>query len=198
MVKIENIDNLNYIGKNKKKTQIILSHTSRNLTNYLTALKTRHNGKYNKVPNFVIDRGGIIYQLLPDGGYSSILPDLNQNKNSIFISFENLGWLEKIPLTNNYVNWIGDIYNQEIIERKWRDYFFWQPYTNEQIESCYMLCEQLTNQFSIDKTFIGHNTKVNGITKFNGIVSKSNYSSEYTDLSPAFNFEEFTKKFENE
>jgi hypothetical protein len=39
---------------------------------------------------------------------------------------------------------------------------------------------------------------VDGIEKFEGIVSKSNYDSEYTDLSPAFDFEELKKLLEDE
>ena len=36
------------------------------------------------------------------------------------------------------------------------------------------------------------------IENFEGIVTKSNYLSEITDLSPAFNFELFSKLLENE
>ena len=38
---------------------------------------------------------------------------------------------------------------------------------------------------------IGHNTKVDSISDYNGIVFRSNYEKSYTDLSPAFDFEEF-------
>ena len=36
------------LGKQKKKSQIILTHTSRNVENYLASLRYRHNGKYKK------------------------------------------------------------------------------------------------------------------------------------------------------
>ena len=39
---------------------------------------------------------------------------------------------------------------------------------------------------------------LNGIEKYDGIVSKSNFDTDYTDVSPAFNFEEFLKKIEYE
>jgi hypothetical protein len=109
-----------------------------------------------------------------------------------------LGWLEKIPLTEHYVNWNGDIYKEQVFEKKWRDYFFWQPYTTEQINSCVELCKELTTEFSIDKKCVGHNTRIEGIERFDGIVSKSNFDSDYTDLSPAFNFENFLKQLEDE
>jgi N-acetyl-anhydromuramyl-L-alanine amidase AmpD len=198
MVKIENIDGLSCLGKQKKKKQIILSHTSRNIKDYISSLKYRYDGKYDKIPNFIIGRDGVIYRLLPETGYTNYLNDLNLNRNSINISLENLGWLEKIPLKDSYVNWIGDIYKQEVFERKWRDYFYWQPYTEQQIDSCAELCKVLINDFSIDKKCVGHNTKVDGVERFEGIVSKSNFDSLFTDLSPAFNFENFLKKIDNE
>jgi N-acetyl-anhydromuramyl-L-alanine amidase AmpD len=198
MVKIENIEGVKCFGKQKKKKQIILTHTSRNLKDYISSLKYRYNGKYDKVPNFIISRDGVVYRLLPEIGFSNYFQEENINRNSIIISLENLGWLQKMPLNDYYVNWIGDIYKEQVYERKWRDYFFWQPYTEKQINSCVELCKTLFNEYSIDKKCVGHNTKVEGIERFEGIVSKSNFDSKYTGLSPAFNFENFLKKLENE
>ena len=42
--------------------------------------------------------------------------------------------------------------------------------------------------FKIEKKFVGQNVRVPGVEKFEGIVSRSNYSEYFTDLSPAFNF----------
>ena len=75
---------------------------------------------------------------------------------------------------------------------------FWQNYTKEQLDSLVELCEKLTKKFSIHKTFIGHNTKVDGIKIFNGIVCRSNYNNKFTDPSPSFKFEEFKNRIENE
>ena len=111
-------------GKQKKKRQIILTHTSRNVENYLASLRYRHNGKYKKIPNYVITKDGKILQLLDNIEHSEYFTDININRNSVIICLENLGWLEKQPLENNYVNWIGDIYKGKAFERKWRDYFF--------------------------------------------------------------------------
>lgn len=186
------------IGKNKDKYQIIICHTSREVNEYLTSLKFRYNGKYTKIPNYVISREGKILQLLEDEEYSTFFYEKNQNKNSIIISLENLGWLEKEPLKDYHINWIGNIYKEKVFEKKWRDYFFWQPYTNEQLKSCSDLCKTLLEKFSIDKKCIGHNTKVDGVEKYVGILTKSNFDVEYTDVSPAFDFEQFIKYIENE
>jgi len=55
------------------------------------------------------------------------------------------------------------------------------------------LCDKLCDLHGITKKTIGHNTKINGIEKFEGIVTKSNYDVIFTDVSPAFDFEKFNK-----
>jgi N-acetyl-anhydromuramyl-L-alanine amidase AmpD len=185
-------------GKQKKKNQIILTHTSRNITDYLNSIKYRYNGNYYKIPNYIITRDGKVLQLLDNTEHSQYFEEPNINRNSIIISLENLGWLQKEPLKDYYVNWIGDIYKGNVFEKKWRDYYFWQPYTSIQVENTSILCSKLLKEIKIKNQVIGHNTKINGIEKYDGIVSKSNFDTDYTDVSPAFNFEEFLKKIEHE
>ena len=185
-------------GKQKKKQQIILQHTSRNIEEYLLSLKYRFNGRYKKIPNYVISRDGKILQLLDNESHSKIFSEENINRNSIIISLENLGWLEKEPLNNQYVNWIGDIYKGDAYEKKWRDYFFWQPYTETQIEYTAKLCKKILDETGIPSEVVEHNTRINGVEKFRGITSKSNFDSVFTDLSPAFNFETFLKYLNDE
>jgi hypothetical protein len=198
MTKIINYGNYSSSGENEDKKQIVLLHTSRQVSQYLTGLKYRFNGKYDKIPNYIIDKEGKILQLLEPKKTSRIFNNKNIDKNIITISLENLGWLYKEPLQKGYINWIGNIYKGKVYERKWRDYVYWDIYTPEQTESCFELCMGLVNEFNIDKKFVGHNTKINGIEKFNGIVSRSNYFSETTDLNPSFDFEGFLKKIEDE
>ena len=126
------------------------------------------------------------------------MSETNVNRNSVVIVLENLGWLQKEPLKDYYVNWIGDIYKGNVFEKKWRDYFFWEPYTEKQIDSTVILCKMLFNELGIKNNVIGHNTRINGIDKFEGVVTKSNFDSNFTDVSPAFNFEKFLKKIEDE
>ena len=198
MLNIERYGKLNSVGKQKKKKQIILCHTSREVEEYLASLKFRYNGKFDRIPNYVITRDGRILQLLSDISYTNYFNNENINRNSIIICLENLGWLEKKPLTNSYINWKGSIYNEQVYEKKWRDYFFWEPYTTSQIESTADLCNQLNETLRIDNRCIGHNTKVVGVENFEGIVTKSNFDSDFTDLSPSFNFETFRKLLKNE
>lgn len=179
------------LGKQKKKSQIILTHTTRNVENYLASLRYRYNGKFERIPNYVIAKDGRILQLLENIEHTNFFNEKNINRNAVIISLENLGWLEKQPLENYYINWIGDIYTGKPFERKWRDYFFWDKYTNEQIESLGLLCQEIIKELKINNEIIGHNTKVNGVQKFEGIVSKSNFDSNSTDVNPSFDFEMF-------
>jgi N-acetyl-anhydromuramyl-L-alanine amidase AmpD len=198
MVNIEDYGNFKPIGKQKNKKQIILCHTSREVEEYLTSLNVRYNSKYDKIPNFVINRDGKILRLISEDSYSNFFHETEVNKRSIFICLENLGWLEKKPLTNHYINWKGSIYNQQVYEKKWRDFYFWQPYTVSQLESTAELCKHLTESLKIEKTCVGHNTKIDGIERFVGISSRSNYDTSFTDLNPSFNFETFIKFLGNE
>ena len=198
MLNIQKYGNFTPTGKQKKKKQIILCHTSREVEEYLTSLKFRYNGKFDRIPNYVITRDGKILQLLSDISHTNYFNNENINRNSIIICLENLGWLEKKPLTNYYINWKGSIYNEQVYEKKWRDYFFWEPYTTSQIESTADLCNQLNKTLRINNRCIGHNTKVSGVENFEGIVTKSNFDSDFTDLSPSFNFETFRKLLKNE
>lgn len=186
------------LGSNKNKKQIILTHSARNKRDYIQSLKYRLNKSYMKIPHYLISREGDIVQLLNNEECPKYFPNDTLNKRSIIICLENLGWLEKQPLKNHYINWIGDIYKEKIVERKWRDYFFWQPYTEQQIEATANLCKELSNKFEINKKCVGHNTKVKGVETFLGILTKSNFDEFSTDLSPAFDFEKFIKKLEDE
>ena len=197
MLNIEKYGNFKTTGKQKKKKQIILCHTSREVEEYLTSLKVRYNSKYDKIPNYIITKEGRILQLLPDEGHSNFFMESNINRNSIIVCLENLGWLEKKPLTNHYINWKGSIYNQEVYEKKWRDFFFWEPYSEAQVKSAAELCLHLTEILKIKKMCVGHNTKIDGVENFEGIVSKSNFDGRYTDLNPSFSFDTFNKLIHN-
>ena len=198
MALINTIDGFKPSGRYKRKRQIVLTHTSRNIIDYISSLKYRYNGDNKKLPHFLIDREGKIYNLIPTNTYGEYLDTISYNKTSVIISLENLGWLRKNPLKNNYINWIGNEFNGDIYERKWRGYHFWQPYTEEQIKSMLNLIDLICEEYDIPKHSIGHNVKVDKIEKFNGITTRSNYDSDFTDLNPAFDFDIFIEKQDHE
>lgn len=184
--------------KLKYKEQIVLCHTSREIGEYLISLKFRNTGKYDKLPHYIITRKGEILEILSPNYATDFVIDKNLKKQHIIVCLENLGWMNKKPLSDTFLNWIGNIYIDKVYEKKWRDYFLWQPYTDIQIEKTVELCKSLCEKFSIPNKFVGHNTKIEGIENFKGIVSRSNFNSRFTDVSPAFPFETFKKEIENE
>jgi len=197
-IQISKLTNFKPVGNHKRKKQIVLTHTSRYMKDYVRSLKYRLNGNNTKLPHYIISKGGEITQILPPETYSNYIDVPSYNKTIIVISLENLGWLRKNPLVGGYINWIGNIYKDKVHERKWRGYFFWQPYSVEQMTTLSILINKLCMDFNIPKTFIGHNVKVDDIERFNGIVTYSNYNKERTDLNPSFNFDEFIKIMKND
>jgi len=182
----------------KEKNQILLTHTSRNLIDYMVSLKFRFGGKPTKLPHYTVSRDGRVLQLMDHFHNSNFSNNDRVNAKSIVISLENLGWLEKVPLKNHHINWIGNIYNGEVINKKWRDYFFWQPYTEIQLEKTAELCKNLSKELNIELSCVGHNTKIKGCESFLGILTRSNFDEFSTDLSPAFDFEKFVNLLKDE
>lgn len=186
------------LKKEKVKTQILLTHTGRNIIDLMVSFKVRFDGVPIRLPHYLVNRSGSVIKVLDDL-YNSNLTNSNKvNSKSIVISLENLGWLEKVPLKKHHINWIGNIYNGEVFDKKWRDYFFWQPYTEIQLEKTAELCRELSKKHKIELRCLGHNTKVKGVETFSGIITKSNFDDFATDLSPAFDFEKFNNLLKNE
>jgi hypothetical protein len=182
------------LGESKYKKQIILCETKRDYKNYIMSLKSRYNGKNPYLPNYVISRDGEVYNIMKPSNYSNFLNNPNLDKNSIIICLENFGWLEKKPIENIYLNWIGDIYKKEVFERKWRDRNFWQPYdNNKQIESLVNLLKTLCEDFEIPKVCPETNVVLANADKFRGIVSRSSFNLDFKDLNPSFDFKRLQK-----
>jgi N-acetyl-anhydromuramyl-L-alanine amidase AmpD len=186
------------VGDHNNKIQIILLNTLRDKETFLNSVKYRFNGKNQKIPNYLITREGKIIQLLENTESPKFFLDKKINQNSIIVCLENLGWLQKEPLNENYINWIGDIYKGNVFEKKWRDYFFWEPYSEIQIEATAFICKKLFEEISIKKQVVGHNTKINGAERTEGVLCRSNFSQDFTDVNPSFDFELFLKYIEDE
>lgn len=198
MEEIVQFGNFKGLSKHKNKKQIVLCHTAREVGEYLTSLRFRHNENFERVPHFIVTREGKILQLLKLNETNNFFGIKTKNSETIVVCLENLGWLMKKPLSTTYLNWIGNIYNEEVYEKRWRDYGLWQPYPQIQIEKTVELCRWICQESSIPRKFVGHNTKVDGIELFQGICTRSNFDQRYTDLSPAFDFNTFKKNVEYE
>jgi N-acetyl-anhydromuramyl-L-alanine amidase AmpD len=183
------------MSESHQKKQIILAHTSRIGEDYLKSLEYRYNGVYNKLPHYVIMKDGSQKQICEETKVTNFFDNDVLNKRSIVICLENLGWLEKDILSPTHSNWLKQKVQGKVRERKWRQKFFWDLYTDEQVNTLINLCYQICENHNIPKKFIGHNTHLNNLESFEGILNRSNFYYEYTDLSPAFNFVYLLEKF---
>lgn len=181
-------DKLKVTKRKSKKTQILLYDTQRRIDDFVQKLKHRRNGNYEEIPHFIVSKLGMVYQVF-DSNYTSVMfnnPSLDRKQ--IKIAVENLGWLNKNTITGLYSNWIGDPYRSEPHIKNWRNHYFWDKYNDVQMDKVSELCEFLCDKHEIFKQHVPSQGYFESITKFNGIVCKSNFSNIYTDINPSFNF----------
>jgi N-acetylmuramoyl-L-alanine amidase len=190
---IETIDKkkLNIVKKKSKKTQILLFDTQRRVDDYVSKLKYRNNGNYDDIPHYIVSKLGYIYKVFDTKYSSNTFNDPLIDKKTIKIAVENLGWLNKNTITGVLNNWIGDPYRSEPYIKNWRGHYFWDKYTDLQLDSLSELCEQLCEEHNIYKQCVPGQGYIENIYNFKGIVCKSNFSNIYTDINPSFNFRIF-------
>lgn len=188
----------NYINVETIKKQIVIGHTSTSKMRHYEKWCNRLNGKYKKTAAFTVTQEGKIYNHFDPIYFSEILGDIELDKKSIFILLENDGWLVKNQEKSEYINWLGHIYNkpETVVEKRWRNYLYWAPYSEKQVNSTVELVNMICEEFYIPKFAIPHNTKIEDFDNFQGVLYRSNLEKHYTDLSPAWNCEKFKFKLE--
>lgn len=189
----------NYYQSNNEKKQIVIGHSLSKDMSFFNGWINRMNGKYKKTTPYTIDTTGKVYNHYSPNNHSDFLGFEPHDLNTIPILLVNEGWLIKDIINNRHIDWVGNIYSRkdEIVERRWRGHSYWSPYPDKQIKSLVKLIDEITKEFNIEKKVIDHNTQVTGINKFEGIVFRSNYNKNTTDLSPAFEYNKFKKLIEN-
>lgn len=188
---ILNEKTLNIKRRKTKKNQIFLYDTKRRINPFIMMLKYRRNGKYDKIPHFIISKSGEIFKIFNPDFYSTTFNNIDIDKRLIKIAIENLGWLKKNTITGVLNNWINEPYRGENFINVWRGYHFWDVYTNKQLESLKMLIEILCKEYDIPNKIFPSSGYVKNISKFNGIVCKSNFETIYNDINPSFNYKFF-------
>jgi len=188
----------NYVPIDSIKTQIVLGSTFNHDMKHVIGWQNRYNGNYKKTAAFTINSAGVIYNHFDPKHYSNFFGKTEQDSKSIVILLENDGWLIKDEEKKEFITWIGNIYNKpnEVFEKKWRNYRYWAPHTQTQFDSAVKLVKKLCAEFYIPLEVIGHNTKVDSLSDFQGVIYKSNIEKHYTDLNPSWNCVEFKNKLE--
>jgi len=192
---VEILDNINVVKKKYKKTQILLYDTNRRTEDFIKMIKYRRNGKYESAPHFVVSKSGEIFKIFDTNYSSNTFNDPIKDRRIIKIAVENLGWLEKNTITGVHYNWIGDPYRLTPLLKNWRNHYWWDKYTEEQLNSISLLTNELCEKHNIFKQVVPSQGYFKNASNFKGIVCKSNFSDIYTDINPSFNFRIF---FNNE
>ena len=188
----------NFISLESPKEQIVIGHTFNHDMRHFIGWMHRINGNYKKTAAFTIDSNGIVHKHFEPKYRSKFFNNVDLDKKTIVILIENDGWLTKDDKKNEFITWVGDIYNQNngVIDKKWRGYNHWSSYCEAQVNSTIELVKMLCEEFSIPLVSINHNTKLDNLGDFKGILYKSNMEKYYTDLSPSWNCMMFNNKLE--
>lgn len=174
----------NYYKTKNSKTQILIGTSLRKDSNHITRLQHKDYGKTKKWCTYSISRDGNIYQHYDDKYYTDFVGIKEGDKHSISIVLENMGALHTSP-TGKYVNWLNEVCEDEnIVEREWYGYNFWEHYPEIQIESLIDLCKMISQKHNIPEKFIEFNHYHKEIHKFKGIVFKGNYIEDSSDMNP--------------
>lgn len=192
------VNTKNYYAVKTKKTQIIIGGSLRSDNNHITHLKIKDFGQTKRWPTFSISREGKIYQHYDPAYYSDYMNVREIDKKAVSIVLENMGMLMYDANKEKFVNWINEEVSdaeKQVGEQLWKNCRYWEKYTTAQCEALVKLCNYLMKELDIKVDAIGHNvleTEID-INQFQGIVTRSNYDSEYTDLNPMFNWNKFLK-----
>jgi len=177
---------LNTKGENR---QILLCNTHRESKYFLDTIKYRANGNYKKIPNFLIKKNGEVVNIHQEDVTSFFLPGYKIKSGVVVVCLENKGWLRRRSKDGKYVDWLDDIYDSKVCEKKWRGKLFWDSYTDLQIKKTSKIVDKICKKYNIPKISTGHNVFMEDVEYFKGIVSRSNYNEYWTDINPTFNFE---------
>ena len=174
------------------KTQIILAGSLRKDNHHIKRFETRNGGKSKTWCTYTIDREGKIFQHYDPKYYSDYMGNKEIDKKSISIVLENMGMLFYDYESSKYLNWVHDECASNLVfERKWNGHTYWEIYTNEQFKSTVELCKYLIDEFDIEMDSLGFNVFYEDTINYEGMVCRSNYDSDYTDLNPSFDFKRF-------
>ena len=187
----------NYYNSGYIKKQIIIGNTYSNDLSYIERWLTRNNGKYKATAPYSILKDGTILKHYEPEHHSDFVGISEIDRYAIPITLQNTGWVIKDSENDCYIDWLGDIYKEDINIKniRWRNHAYWEEYTDEQIESLVKLCKFLCLRFDIPLKAMEHNTKTD-VDFFEGITYKSNFSKYFCDVNPTFDFLKFRNNIE--
>jgi N-acetyl-anhydromuramyl-L-alanine amidase AmpD len=202
MLKIDNttyaINEINRYKTLSAKTQIVLATSLRKENYHITRLLHKDFGKSKRWNTYSISRDGTVYQHYEDKYHSDFLGIKEADKQSISIVLENMGTLFQVS-SGKYVNWLNEVCDEDRVQEKsWVGYNFWEILSESQIESAAELCKLICTQYNIPKVCMDFSHYHKDTLKFRGIVFRSNYVEDSSDINPLFNIEKFGEMLRKE
>lgn len=175
------------------KTQIVIAVSLRKDNFHLVRLQHKDYGRSKKWNTFTISRDGKVYQHFDPKHHTDFLGVKAGDKQSISIVLENMGCLFETA-GGKYINWLNEVCEKEdVTKRKWSGYEFWETFPDGQFESLVELCNELCETHNIPKKCIDFNTYHQKISKFRGIVFRSNYIDDSSDINPLIDWEKINE-----
>ena len=179
------------------KNQIILGVSLRKDHNHITRLQHKDYGKSKKWNTFTVSRDGEIFQHYNEKHHTDFIGIKDVDKKAISIVLENMGCLFEVE-KEKYLNWLNEECDKDVvIKRNWLTYSFWEKFTDEQIESTILLLRHLCEVHSIPEKIIDFHHYHKDTVKYRGIVFRSNYIENSSDLTPMFDIPKFNEMLHN-
>ena len=187
------VEEKNHYKTQLAKTQIVIATSLRKNGHHITRLKHKEFGKTKKWNTFTVTREGVIYQHYDDKYHTDFLGVKQGDKQSISIVLENMGCLFLSP-SGKYINWLNEVCEDEnVVEKKWLGYNYWEKFDDEQLESTVLLCRKMCEKHNIPLKSIDFHHYHKDTMKFKGIVFRSNYIEDSSDINPLFDIKKFNK-----
>ncbi len=181
----------NYYKDEQEKSQIIICASNRK-SNYHIIRQVNVPDSYNW-SCYSISRTGEIYEHYDPKYYTNFMGIEQIDQIGITIVLENMGII--LYENGEYFNWMGEkCENEDVYEKVWDKYQYWEKYPNKQYKSLIWLCKKLCADFNIPCESVGFNFFHENTVDFDGIVCRSNYYKYCYDLNPSFNFDDFNSK----
>jgi len=192
------VKEINHYKTQNVKNQIVLATSLRKGSYHITRLQHKEFGKTKRWNTFTVTRDGVVYQHYNPKFHSDFLGIKEADKQSISIVLENMGSLFQTP-SGKHINWLNEICDEEnVIEKNYLGYSYWENFTEEQIISTVELCKKLSREFNIPKNCMEFHYFHKDTLKFRGIVFRSNYIQDSSDINPLFDIEKFNAMLKGE
>ena len=192
------IKQVNRYKTKSPKTQIVIGVSLRKDSRHITRLQHKDYGNTKKWNTYTISRDGTVYQHYDDKFHTDFLGIKEGDKRSISILLENMGAVFQIA-SGRHINWLNEICDEEnVIEREWLGYEFWESFPDVQKESLILLCKELCEKHNIPKKFMEFNHYHKETHKFRGIVFRGNYIEDSSDMNPLLEIPELEEMLNND